>query len=53
MIIGFSVCLLGSVDLGQTDPRGAVWSGSTLFIFLYVGGCSWQLFAYSHIMSYF
>ena len=24
----FSVCFLGSVDHGLTDPRGAVWSGS-------------------------
>ena len=49
----FSACFLGSVDPGQTDPRGAVWSGSTLFIFLYAVGCSGRLYAYAHVMNYF
>ena len=37
--------VLGSLDPVRTDPRGAVCSGSTLFIFLYAGGCSCRLFS--------
>ena len=43
----FSMCLLDSVDPGQTGPSGAVWSGSTLLYILSLG-CSHRLYAYAH-----
>ena len=45
LTVYFFCVFLDSVDPGRTDPRGAVCSGSTLFIFLYAGGCSCLLFS--------
>ena len=44
--------VLSSVDPSQTDPRGAVWSGSTLLV-VYAVGCSRWLYAYANTMNYF